>query len=487
MLLTTLLAIALPFASSPEAEGVSSKQILAWLDACERDIDALHGFVLLKNGKTVAEGSWAPFDTLNRPHRLSSHSKCFVTTAVGMLVDGHKLDLDECVADICPDLLPPNPSDNLKRMRVRDLLTMNVGSNPSCGWFEKDAKDWYRAFLAKPVAKRPGNCFAYDSDATHFLGAVIARKSGMKFEDFMRKRVFGPLGITSFWTTYDPMGNPCAGYGFNMTTREISRVGQLYLDKGVCDGRRLLSEEWTSLATAKQTWSGKTADEFQPENDWLYGFGFNWWRCQHGCYRADGAGGQCTIVFPEHRAVLSIHADVYNMQQALDVVWKHFLPALSKTALPEDPSAAAALKARCAKLALKPVMGDKSDAARYLGKTYAFENGHNCIRSVRLDEAKDGGWTLKLTTEAGAFDLPVGVGEWKFGEAVFSPRTYEVLGELVGRQRVAVSGGMQDGSVRIRLVPMVGARKLDLTFRRKFFKTAVDLDRQGSVVASDML
>lgn len=485
MLFALLMAVALPFASSPEAEGVSSRQVLSWIDACERDIDALHGFVLLKNGKRVAEGSWAPFDTLNKPHRLSSHSKCFVTTAVGMLVDEHRLDLDECVADIFPELLPPNPSDNLKRMRVRDLLTMNVGSKPSCGWFEKDARDWYRAFLAKPVTKRPGNCFNYDSDATHVLGAVIARKSGMRFEDFMRKRVFAPLGITSFWTTYDPMGNPCAGYGFNMTTREISHIDQLYLDRGEWNGRRLISADWAVLATTKQTWSGKTVDEFWPDNDWLYGFGFNWWRCQHGCFRADGAGGQYTIVFPEHRAVLSIHADVYNMQQALDMVWKHFLPALSQSALPEDPYSAAALKARCSKLALKPVPGGRGGADRYLGKTYVFKNGHNCISSVRLDETEDG-LMLKLATEAGVFDLPVGVGEWKTGEAVFSPRTYEVLGELVGRQRVAVSGGVQDDRVRIRIVPMVGARKLDLTFRRKFFRTAVDLDRQGAVVTSGL-
>ena len=102
----------LPAAVSPEAEGVSSAGIMKWIDACERELDAMHGFVLLRHGKVIAEGSWAPYDTLNETHRLYSHSKAFTSTAVGFLVDDGKVDLDERVIDILPDAeevrgLPP--------------------------------------------------------------------------------------------------------------------------------------------------------------------------------------------------------------------------------------------------------------------------------------------------------------------------------------------------------------------------------------------
>ena len=90
-------------AASPEAEGVSSAKLIRWIDACEREIDCLHGFVFLRHGKVIAEGSWKPYDTLNETHFLSSHSKCFVTTAVGFLVDEGVLDLDERVIDILAD------------------------------------------------------------------------------------------------------------------------------------------------------------------------------------------------------------------------------------------------------------------------------------------------------------------------------------------------------------------------------------------------
>lgn len=127
MLLSSLLLSFLPLASSPEAEGVSSREVMGWIDACEREIDSMHGFVFLRHGKVVAEGSWTPFDTLNVPHRLSSHSKCFITTAVGFLVDEGKLDLDERLVDLLPDKVPANPPENLRQVRVRDLLTMNFG------------------------------------------------------------------------------------------------------------------------------------------------------------------------------------------------------------------------------------------------------------------------------------------------------------------------------------------------------------------------
>ena len=91
--------------ATPESQGVSSRAILNWIDACEKKFDGVkegrvHGFVIVRHGKTIAEGSWQPFDTLEKPHQLWSHSKSFTSTAVGFLVDEGKLDLDERLVDI---------------------------------------------------------------------------------------------------------------------------------------------------------------------------------------------------------------------------------------------------------------------------------------------------------------------------------------------------------------------------------------------------
>ena len=472
----------LPVAATPEAEGVSSAGVMKWLDACDRDIDSMHGFVLLRHGKVVAEGSWKPFNTLEEPHRLSSHSKCFVTTAVGFLVEEGKLDLDTRVVDVLPDKIPAKPSENLKALRVRDLLTMNLGtvSGNDEHWRDDVSGDWVKAILAADLVKQPGLHYEYDSGATHVLGSIVSRLSGMPLEEFLRVRLFSKIGVEKAWTTHDPCGNACAAWGFSMTTREISLIGQLYLDKGLWRGERLFSADWADLATTKQTWTGKSPREFQPKNDWTYGFGFNWWRCQHGCYRADGSGGQYTIVFPAHDAVLSIHADVDDMQKILNVVWDDLLPALSPTALPDDVKGCAALRRRCAGLSLPTVSGKRDGATAYMGKEFAIKSGPVAIRSLRIDRT-GAGWTLRMTTAAGVCELPVGYGEWKLGAAVVSDKKYEALGDLVGRQRFAASAAVQDDdSLKVRLHVLGGPRRMDFHFRTKFFKPSVQGTMAGA-------
>ena len=135
--------------ATPESQGVSSRAILRWIDACEETASTngfrhgfLHGFVIVRHGRVIAEGSWRPHDTLNEPHMLYSHSKSFTSTAVGFLVDDGRLDLDERVVDLFPDALPENPSDNLRQMRVRDLLTMNMGADRTDAERDDTAGDW---------------------------------------------------------------------------------------------------------------------------------------------------------------------------------------------------------------------------------------------------------------------------------------------------------------------------------------------------------
>ena len=452
----------LPAAVSPEAEGVSSAGIMKWIDACERELDAMHGFVLLRHGKVIAEGSWAPYDTLNETHRLYSHSKAFTSTAVGFLVDDGKVDLDERVIDILPDKAPAEPSENHKALRVRDLLTMNVGRKHTDAERDDPDGDWEKAMLGATIDGHPGQAFRYDSGATYLLAAIVERKSGQPMMDFLKTRLFDRLGITSVWTTTSPSGTPCGGWGMNTTTRELALFGQLYLQKGVWNGSRLLSEDWVALATSRQTWSGPIGVTGEDGSDWHCGYGFKFWRCRHGCYRADGANGQYSIVFPEQDAVLSIHAGLSDMQKELDVVWDNLLPAFAKDALPEDGAAAKALKARCAKLALPPVAGVRDGAETVCGRDLAMDKVACHIRNVRIDRASDG-WTVGLKTEVGSFSVPAGFGVWKRGQVTFSDKRHETLGDIVGEQRLAGSAAVQaDGALKVRLWMLDGPQKIDL-------------------------
>ena len=332
-------AFALMEPATPESQGVPSEAILKFIDGCEKtfdagDLGAMHGFVIVRHGKVIAEGSWKPFDTLNETHMLYSHSKSFTSSAIGLLADRGKIDLDERIVDIFSNEVPAKVSENLAQLRVRDLLTMNVGKKDH---LLRDGGDWVKEFLSKDFFRKPGTGFKYDSDATYMLAAIVEKKSGMKMMDYLQKNMFDQIGITKAWTTCSPQGIPCGGWGMNMTTRELARFGQLYLNRGDWDGKRVLSSDWVSLATTRQTWSGwqnvgvKALGE---GTDWEQGYGFQFWRCRHGAYRADGAGGQYTVVIPEKDMVVSAHAGLGDFPKELDLIWDNLLPVLKDASIP---------------------------------------------------------------------------------------------------------------------------------------------------------
>ena len=112
--------------STPEAQGISSTDILAFVEAVEEQVDVLHSFMLLRHDKVVAQGWWNPYNP-ESPHGMASLSKIFTSTAIGMAVDEGLLTIYDPVISFFPDETPGDPSDNLKKMRIKDLLTMNTG------------------------------------------------------------------------------------------------------------------------------------------------------------------------------------------------------------------------------------------------------------------------------------------------------------------------------------------------------------------------
>ena len=447
-------AFALMEPATPESQGVPSEAILKFIDGCEKtfdagDLGAMHGFVIVRHGKVIAEGSWKPFDTLNETHMLYSHSKSFTSSAIGLLADRGKIDLDERIVDIFSNEVPAKVSENLAQLRVRDLLTMNVGKKDH---LLRDGGDWVKEFLSKDFFRKPGTGFKYDSDATYMLAAIVEKKSGMKMMDYLQQNMFDQIGITKAWTTYSPQGIPCGGWGMNMTTRELARFGQLYLNRGDWDGKRVLSSDWVSLATTRQTWSGwqnvgvKALGE---GTDWEQGYGFQFWRCRHGAYRADGAGGQYTVVIPEKDMVVSAHAGLGDFPKELDLIWDNLLPVLKDAPLAENPSAQKKLADRLAKLAIKPV---EFARARKWTTPFEFSLRENSrgFKSVRFDPKDGGGCICTLVTRAGEQKFPAGTGEWQEGSIRIDTENYEGLGAYIGEHKTMASCGFVTGGFHLK-------------------------------------
>ncbi len=316
---------------TPESQGVSSDAIIQFLETADSQVDSMHSFMMLRHGNVVAEAWWQP-ESAEKPHVLYSLSKSFTSTAIGMAVAENKLSIDDVVLDFFPEEAPAEPSKNLKVMRIRDLLTMSTGHQDVPDL--KAEKEWKRTFLNHPVPHKPGTHFLYNSAGTYMLSAILQKQTGQTLLEYLKPRLFDPLGIQQPTWESSPEGINVGGSGLFLCTEDIAKFGQLYLQKGNWHSKQLVPAEWIDLATSKQVSNGS-----DPSRDWDQGYGFQFWKCRHGAYRGDGKNGQFCIVLPKQDAVIAITANSANMQAELNVVWDKLLPAFHDTMLPEDGQA----------------------------------------------------------------------------------------------------------------------------------------------------
>ena len=417
--------------SGPEAQGLPARAVQNFVEAAESAGLELHAFTLLRRGHLIAQGAWAPF-TLDQPHALFSVSKSFTSMAVGLAVGEGLLSIDDLVLSFFPEFRPEVVSGHLAAMRVRDLLTMTSGHQGDLTGelYEGQPQPWAQTFLAQPVEFAPGTHFVYNSAATYMLAAIVERLSGQGLLDYLRPRLFAPLGIGE--ATWEPNAEGVAvgGWGLSLRVQNMAALGELCRQGGVWKDRqglgqevlpwrlkdqRILSEDWVQQATSAQV----RGDGSGP-HDWNQGYGFQFWRCQHSAYRADGALGQFIVVMPEQEAVIAINSAVDNMQAVLDLVWAHLLPAFEPGPLTPEPGALERLQHKCASLELAPVAGllDSPLAVRFGGRAYAFEANMLDLTEVRLGSL-DGQIELTLSTAEGGFPLVAGLGSWSVNHTRF--------------------------------------------------------------------
>jgi CubicO group peptidase (beta-lactamase class C family) len=434
-------SLALP-RSTPEAQGISASAILAFVEAANEPTNVMQSFMLVRHGQVVAEGWWSPYGA-EIPHKMFSLSKSFTSTAVGLAMAEGKLSLDDPVLSFFPEDAPPQPGANLKAMRVRDLLIMSSGQNAANVAHLDDViknsihsqEKITRAFFAAPVECKPGTLFVYNSPGSYMLSAIVQKVTGKTVFDYLRPRLFEPLGIENpTWET-SPQGISLGALGLNIRTEDIARFGQLYLQKGEWNGKQLVPVSWVETATARQTSNGS-----DPASDWDQGYGYQFWRCRHGAYRGDGAFGQFCVVMPEQDAVIAITGGTKNLQAILNLVWDKLLPAMQTTPLPADAESDQKLERTLAGLTLHQPQGSATAAmaAQVSGRTYLFPTNAQNIDAVTFDfKGQDA--TLVVRSLGREHRIACGSGVWKKGRTAFVAGADWRVAEPV-EQPVAASG-----------------------------------------------
>ena len=341
---------------TPESVGISSADILRLMDTFRRQGVENHSFMILRHGKVCAE-AWAKPMAPDIPHALYSFSKSFSATAIGFAIaegiavpsTGEALSLDTKLRDIFPAEFAakkkPHAYDD--ELRLRHMLRMQSGKQMNL-LADKAKIDWVEDYINAPYNAKPGTYWNYCNENSFMLCAAIHRLTGLTVNEFLTPRLYEPLGIAPPLWERNQEGIEAGGWGMYLTTEDMAKFMQCYMDGGRFMGEQVIPADWVAEASKKQV---DNSIEIQPDNK--AGYGYHFWLNDIGGFRADGMFSQHGLALPEYDAVIITTSGCPIEQKDLDAICAVFPAAFHEDALPEDPEKYAALQQRCESYALE--------------------------------------------------------------------------------------------------------------------------------------
>jgi CubicO group peptidase (beta-lactamase class C family) len=295
----------------------------------------IHSVVIVKDGVLVLEQYFNGHDR-DHLHEIRSATKSIGSMLVGIAIDkGFVRSEDDPIYSYFKDDYEPayGWNDRARQVKIRHFLSMMSGydcddhaTNFGCEDAMYDTGDWVQYSLDLPFAHAPGEHWAYNSSSLILVGEAVSRGSGMKMDEFADRNLFARLGIKKFRWNYSPKGRAWIGGGARMIPREMAKIGQLMLDRGMWNGKRILSEEWIDRSTTKQ---GDMRRGYDYGYLWVRGWTYIGEELVTA-YWASGNGGQYIIVLPDIRMVVVFTGGNYNSPlggQPFQMLVRYVLPA----------------------------------------------------------------------------------------------------------------------------------------------------------------
>ncbi|MFJ4037038.1 serine hydrolase domain-containing protein [Microbacterium sp. NPDC090007] len=255
-------------------------ELVARIDETGFDAHGLH----VRAGASEATHRWTP-DVREEIHSVA---KAVAVLAAGMAADEGLADLDEPVARFVPAV-----SD----ATLRDLLSMSSGVDfPYSETMMSDWPDLAEEFLSRPSR---GRVFQYSNASTYTAMHVLSQRIG-DVEEFLRPRLFAPLGLDEVSWRRCPLGRVLGGEGLALRTDEMARLGLLIRDRGVWDGHRLVSSGTVDAMHSGWIDTGSTTDGYRR-------YALAGWDGPGAVWRLHGAYGQLVVFAAD--AVVTVSAD----------------------------------------------------------------------------------------------------------------------------------------------------------------------------------
>ena len=399
--------------STPEEQGVPSETIAKFFQmVAEKNYD-VHGLMMIRHGKVIAEHWWAPYAPQYQ-HAMYSATKTFTGVAVGFAVQEGLLNIEDKVTSFFPDLLPEKISPELAKLSVKHLLTMSVGHASTS--YAGSGKSQVRSFLAASFAHEPGTSFAYNISASHMLSHIITKVSHVSLYEYLKPRLLDPLGIEDVVWEMDNDGYNMGNGGSHMKTSDLARMGLFLINKGKWNGKQLLNPAWIEAATKPQILQHPEWTSEQIKNateDGSQGYGYQIWMGRNNSYRAIGGQNQLIMVIPEYDFILVCHSQIGD-EAGFNKLIYDMLPAMSNKKLKANNSFD--LNKAIAGYEIKrPFEGTSTSKVTMNTRRYQMEENTSGIRNVLFRFDASGNCYLTLVTATAIHNIPFGLDNWLIG------------------------------------------------------------------------
>jgi CubicO group peptidase (beta-lactamase class C family) len=337
--------------TSVETAGLSAQKLQEMESAIRADeFKKITSVVIARHGKLAYEGYFSGTD-VNTLMETRSATKSITSMLIGIAIDEGLLEgVNAPVLPFFRDKQPlQNPDPRKDKITVEDLLTMSSllecddWNDFSRGNEERMylIEDWVRfaldlpikgfaPWVTKPKDSPYGRSFSYCTAGAFLLGQVVERSVKMPVQEFAKKNLFDPLGIEKADWKFSPLGEAQTGGGLGLRSRDLLKLGQLYLNKGVWNGKRIVSESWVKASTEPHV---------RIDDQTLYGY--LWWlksfksgEHAHPAYFMSGNGGNKVVVLPDLDMVVVITSTNYNAkgmhEQTEKLLTDHVLAAVER-------------------------------------------------------------------------------------------------------------------------------------------------------------
>ncbi|MBR4227726.1 MAG: serine hydrolase [Bacteroidales bacterium] len=398
--------------STPEAEGIPSEVIADFFKALDEGGYEVHGLMILRHDKVVAEHWWAPYGP-QYPHAMYSATKSFTGAAVGFAVQEGLLKVSDKVQSFFPELMPEHPAPELARLTVEHLLTMSAGHART--QYPGSGTDQVRSFLAMDYAHEPGTSFAYNITCSHMLSNIITRVTGLTLYEYLKPRLLDPLGIKDVVWEMDMDGRNMGNGGMHSKTSDLAKFGIFLKNKGVWNGKQLLNREWVEAMTTPHIFQRpELSEEENNKDDGGQGYGYQVWMGRRNSYRAIGGQNQLIMVIPDYDLVVASNGQIGDEAGFNSLIYK-MLDSMSDKKL--KPNKAFNLNEAIAGYELKRPFPVTRQEPVVVSRTLRYKMHQNAYGLTGIAFRFDAAGNMFLTLETGSaiHNIPFGFNEWSMG------------------------------------------------------------------------